>query len=484
MAMDSCTRPSRDRFQTDGQWSRTAEDQVELEDVVADMLEEFQAKTVREKDVVRRPGSSGRETSVTDALTTQEEEKRETLRLKRELHVKHLHRALGKLPKSFRSLDASRVWIVYWAVHGLSCLEAELTPPEMDKDMLVDFLRRCQHPDGGIGGCPGHLPHLAASYAGVAALVTIGTESALACVDRGKMAQFLLSMCIPPSEGGGITMHEGGEVDVRGAFAMLAIAHMLGLDKRPFLERGVVDFIQRCQTFDGGIAAEPTCEAHGGYTYCGLAALALAGRLDALDLPRLVHWLVHRQDALSGGFHGRTDKLVDGCYSWWQGASFSILQEHLGEYLAQTCVPTVFAEGFGRLPPQSLPDECAECSAACMFPSDFSLAAGTPVLTPPEATLRHRPPSEGFFLYNPLAQQAWSLICCQDVESGGLRDKPGTPADFYHTCYNLAGIAAAQHVYGMQVLGGDPNVLPSIDPKTCVLRDRLEFALHHFQSPL
>ena len=27
-----------------------------------------------------------------------------------------------------------------------------------------------------------------------------------------------------------------------------------------------------------------------------------------------------------GGFKGRTNKLVDGCYSWWCGGAFSLLE--------------------------------------------------------------------------------------------------------------------------------------------------------------
>lgn len=49
------------------------------------------------------------------------------------------------------------------------------------------------------------------------------------------------------------------------------------------------------QTYEGGLGGEPGNEAHGGYTHCGLAALLLLGRADALHVPRLVHWLVHRQ---------------------------------------------------------------------------------------------------------------------------------------------------------------------------------------------
>jgi hypothetical protein len=85
----------------------------------------------------------------------------------------------------------------------------------------------------------------------------------------------------------------------------------------------------RTQTYEGGIGGEPGNEAHGGYTFCGLAALLLAGRPRALDLPRLLHWAAQRQGWVEGGFNGRTNKLVDGCYSFWQGGVFPLLQELL-----------------------------------------------------------------------------------------------------------------------------------------------------------
>ena len=36
---------------------------------------------------------------------------------------------------------------------------------------------------------------------------------------------------------------------------------------------------------------------------------------------------------------GRTNKLVDGCYSFWQGGLFPLLQRLWPEYLAQTKIP-------------------------------------------------------------------------------------------------------------------------------------------------
>lgn len=36
-------------------------------------------------------------------------------------------------------------------------------------------------------------------------------------------------------------------------------------------------------------------------------------------------WTVNRQMSYEGGFQGRTNKLVDGCYSFWQGGAFPLI---------------------------------------------------------------------------------------------------------------------------------------------------------------
>jgi len=38
---------------------------------------------------------------------------------------------------------------------------------------------------------------------------------------------------------------------------------------------------------------------------------------------------------VEGGFNGRTNKLVDGCYSFWQGGVFPILQQVMQQELHQ-----------------------------------------------------------------------------------------------------------------------------------------------------
>lgn len=48
---------------------------------------------------------------------------------------------------------------------------------------------------------------------------------------------------------------------------------------------------------------------------------------------------IYVQGTVEGGFMGRTNKLVDGCYSYWQGALIPLLQQLGPELLAQSGLP-------------------------------------------------------------------------------------------------------------------------------------------------
>ena len=48
-----------------------------------------------------------------------------------------------------------------------------------------------------------------------------------------------------------------------------------------------------------------------------------------LDLPALIHWLSSRQQAPEGGFAGRANKLVDGCYNHWVGGCWALVEAAL-----------------------------------------------------------------------------------------------------------------------------------------------------------
>jgi len=120
-------------------------------------------------------------------------------------------------------------------------------------------------------------------------------------------------------------MHDGGETDVRACYTAISVSSLVNILDAD-LAKGVGNYIASCQTYEGGIAGEPYAEAHGGYTYCGLAAMVLLNEVEKLDLPSLIGWVAFRQ-GVECGFQGRTNKLVDGCYSFWQGAAIALAQK-------------------------------------------------------------------------------------------------------------------------------------------------------------
>ncbi|KAL9097128.1 MAG: hypothetical protein Q9165_000555 [Trypethelium subeluteriae] len=304
--------------------------------------------------------------------------------LRKEDHVDFLHDTLADFPAPFVAMDASRPWLFYWSLAGLSFLGQDVSEY---RERLVQTVKPLQNATGGFGGGHGQLSHIASSYACVLSLAIVGGEEALELVDRKAM--YVLIVCSDKNQltsrgrwqwlgsvkqsDGGFQVTRGGEEDMRSAHTSLT-CH-LGHTFRSAL----VD-TNAGQSFEGGIGAAPGNEAHGGYAFCALACLCIIGEPHetinrCLNVPLLLSWLSAQQTTPEGGFAGRTNKLVDACYSHWIGGCWALLEAAM------------------RGPNQS---------------SSETLAPGS---------------------------------------SGGLRDKPGARPDAYHTCYSLAGLNAAQNHY-------------------------------------
>lgn len=98
------------------------------------------------------------------------------------------------------------------------------------------------------------------------------------------------------------------------------------------------------QIQDASAPRPPLGEAHGGYTFCAAASWILlqpyvktyypAKGLPAptINYAGLLRWLTQMQglEIELGGFKGRTNKLVDGCYSWWVGGCVALVEGFLG----------------------------------------------------------------------------------------------------------------------------------------------------------
>jgi protein farnesyltransferase subunit beta len=127
--------------------------------------------------------------------------------------------------------------------------------------------------------------------------------------------------------------------------------------------------------------------------------MEIMGKADLLDIPLLLRWATSLQMQLEGGFQGRPNKLVDGCYSFWVGALFPLLEAIMTRRQFENDV-------------KQRNSKVIQYVAQSLFDRE--------------------------------ALQEYILIACQSPK-GGLIDKPYRTADYYHTCYCLSGLSTTQH---------------------------------------
>lgn len=413
----------------------------------------------------------------------------------RKKHSAYLRRPLYRkdvqqLPGSYISLDSSKPWIIYWTLHGLDLLDD--LPDEETLINIVDTLEACwtnvngedDSQGGGFGGGNGQLPHCATSYAAVNALSIIAgcdaedypeaSELALSLLRRKRRAMLKWYLTLRYERKGdnvddtmvcGYRMHHDGEVDVRATYCICSVCSLLNILTEELMD-GMIAHVVECQSYEGGFGGEPFAEAHGGYTFCALGALQILTKArgenledSGVNYTALRDWLVNRQMGYEGGFQGRCNKLVDGCYTFWVGGAIAILGLDGSEEQFDSGVYTT----------ESDPDNSG-VQRTLDEPSKLVLD------------------DNGGLLYDQKLLQRYVLLCAQDV-NGGLRDKPSKPRDFYHTCYNLSGFSASQHVLSsrsgnkaVMYEDEDKNVLGVTHPVYNIRLERTKFMIRSFHN--
>ena len=377
------------------------------------------------------------------------------------LHYNMAKTLMSKLPNGYSSLDSGYPWLLYWVTNIISMCKDNYDLNHEDKLQFVQILKELQHEEGGFCGCPRGHAHLISSYAAMMAIVNLGIPEAYDIVDIKKMKNYLLKsknnnfeVNKEPSytDKNGIYLitrdknneissyhtafpgtfqnHINGESDLRSTYCALVIASVLNLINweditNDPLTKGIVENIKNCQTFEGGLGPEPYCEAHGGYSYCGIASLVILKKLNEIDTNAFLRWLVSRQMTKEGGFNGRTNKLVDSCYSFWQGSIFNMI--YMGDN---------------------------------KFTYDMEL------------------------LYDQLSLQAYIIFACQNMKYGGLVDKPGKYPDLFHTNYASLGLSLSQECFVDNckvALNSDlDNVFEKINPIYGVPQEKVEKALKYY----
>ena len=341
---------------------------------------------------------------------------------------------------------------------------------------------------GGFGGGNGQLPHCAPTYAAVNALSIIAgcdkeeypeaTRLALELLQRKRMGLihwYITLRCeriVDDPNGSedaiacGYRMHHDGEVDVRATYCICAVCSLLNILTEDLMH-GMAAHVVECQSYEGGFGGEPFAEAHGGYTFCALGALQIMAKAKGkkledtgVDCDALRDWLVNRQMGYEGGFQGRCNKLVDGCYTFWVGGALAILglDDNANDQQFDSGVFSPDAAQNDDVGVERIIDEASE-----MIMND-----------------------NGGLIFDQKLLQRYVLLCAQDV-NGGLRDKPSKGRDFYHTCYNLSGLSASQHVLSLRAENKpvmyedvDQNALGVTHPVYNIRLERTKFMIRSF----
>ncbi|KAJ3482523.1 hypothetical protein NLI96_g6922 [Meripilus lineatus] len=355
--------------------------------------------------------------------------------LQKNLHLEYLLRNLVQgFPSRYTSQDASQPWLIFWTLQAFSVLGVGLD--EKVKKRTTDTILALQHPNGGFAGGPGQAAHLLPTYASICALAIVGKPGeggGWDQIDRKKCYDFFMSLKQP--DGSFLVAHHA-EVDVRGIYCLLVVATILNI-LTPELLEGTPEFIASCQTYEGGFCnasfpgwartedksldsaapRPPLGEAHGGYTFCATASWVLlqpyvrtyytgTKPTPTINTASLLRWIVNMQGnpIELGGFKGRTNKLVDGCYSWWVGGCAVLAEGLLGVDLVNHEPETHENDGSNHEGWDDVDDS----------------------------------------LFNRKALQEYVLYAAQH-HAGGLVDKPPKFPDAYHTLYCLSGLSSAQH---------------------------------------
>ncbi|KAL2642119.1 hypothetical protein R1flu_009706 [Riccia fluitans] len=319
---------------------------------------------------------------------------------KGDLHRVFFNWMLQELPGAYESEESNRLSMAYFAISALDILDSlnqvasedtinwvyglQVLPlteaggrndgktfgfrgsPSIGVKFSVDGAHALVH-DGG---------HLAMTYSALAILAILGDDYSK--VSREDIVRSMRQLQQP--DGSFCPTMMDRQSDMRFLFCAIAISVLLddwsGVDSKR-----AVEFIVRSQTFDGGFGLSPGLEAHGGATYCALAALRLITLYDRswpssvdwtslIDVDMLTQWCLNRQSS-DGGFQGRPNKPADTCYAFWLGGSLRMVeidhlfnQEKLRSFLLSAQRKW---GGFSKFPDLQLPDILHSYYGLCGF---------------------------------------------------------------------------------------------------------------------
>ena len=303
-------------------------------------------------------------------------------------HIKYWKRCATLLPEQYTTGDGSRLSLGFFIVAALDLLDAlDTVITAEERQSWIKWIYSLQVDSGGFRGFPGtnlgdrrsrtnahwDMANLHQTFLGLVTLVMLGDD--LKRVSRTACLQWVRSLA--REHGGfGEMVGEGGIVlgkdDLRSVYCAVGIVYVLASEGEgaQWLDReSIVRHLANCQDVEGAFGQSCLREPHAGLNFCGVGALELLDRIygtsgkaqsvfasPLLDLTANAHWMLQRQtswvndtdseddessdeaddaarndesskeqSAISVGFAGRSNKMADTCYCFWNGGALAIL---------------------------------------------------------------------------------------------------------------------------------------------------------------
>ncbi|CAH2353534.1 geranylgeranyl transferase type-2 subunit beta [[Candida] railenensis] len=248
----------------------------------------------------------------------------EFLRDKHIQYVKDLDSKITQKSYEYWLSEHLRMNGLYWGVVVLVTLDVlEETLPKKD---VFTYIESCwDSTQGGYGSFPGHDAHILSTLSAIQIQAIYQKEvEELDFPHKNEVVSYIKGL---QRENGSFQGDTFGEIDTRFTYTAINALSILGELDTELVSKGV-DFIMKCENFDGGFGMVPGAESHAAQVFVCVATLSITSSLHLIKNKEILcEWLSERQVLPSGGLNGRPEKLPDVCYSWWVLSSLSILDK-------------------------------------------------------------------------------------------------------------------------------------------------------------
>ncbi|KAG2180763.1 hypothetical protein INT44_003770 [Umbelopsis vinacea] len=263
-------------------------------------------------------------------------------------HIAYFLYNLRMLPAPYTETETNRMTLAFFCLGSLSLLgQLDSVVSEKDRKEWIDWIYAQQvlpdpeDPDKSRYSCgfkgsswaghsydpqatstkhdPNDTASIPNTYTALANLLLLGDD--LSRVNTKAIATTLKNL--QQDDGSYAPAYGSSETDIRFVFCACVISHILDDWSGVDIDRATA-FVRNSQSYENAMGQSPEGEAHGGSTFCGVAALTLMGKLKEglVDRDELIKWCLARQIS---GFQGRPNKKEDTCYCFWIGGALQNL---------------------------------------------------------------------------------------------------------------------------------------------------------------